>query len=80
LRQPKRTATRFLAALVNAVDGLLHSPLIGPRREIFASGLRVAFHSPYAIYCMPTAQELVVGCVSHGARDVAALAGRGGFD
>jgi hypothetical protein len=28
----------------------LHTPLIGSRREQFAPGLRVTFHSSYAIY------------------------------
>jgi toxin ParE1/3/4 len=58
---------------------LLHSPLIGPKREMFGPDLRVTFHSPYAIYYTPTKSELVIVRVLHGARDVAALAKRGGF-
>jgi toxin ParE1/3/4 len=41
--------------------------------------LRVVFRSPYAIYYMPLPDTLVIVRVIHGARDVAALAERGGF-
>ncbi len=58
---------------------LLHSPLIGPKREQFAPGLRVTFHGKYAIYYIPTETELVIVRVLHGARDVVAFAERGGF-
>jgi toxin ParE1/3/4 len=40
----------------------------------------VSFHGAYALYYLPTATELVIVRVLHGARDVAALAARGGFD
>ena len=74
------TATRFIAALGDVLDVLLHSPLIGPKRKMFAPGLRVTFHGSYAIYYTPTANELVVVRVLHGARDVASLAEHGGFN
>jgi toxin ParE1/3/4 len=41
--------------------------------------LRVTFHRPYAIYYKPLSDAVVIVRVIHGARDVAALAERGGF-
>jgi len=46
---------------------------------MFGADLRVTFHRSYAIYYRPTARELVVIRVLHGARDAEALAERGGF-
>lgn len=54
-------------------------PLIGSSRNQFAPGLRVTFYSNYAIYYRPLADALVIIRVLHGARDVTALAERGGF-
>jgi toxin ParE1/3/4 len=39
----------------------------------------VKFHGAYAIYYTPTASELIIVRVLHGARDAAAIADRGGF-
>jgi toxin ParE1/3/4 len=39
----------------------------------------MTFHGKYAIYCVPRPDELVIVRVVHGARDIAALAERGGF-
>ena len=47
---------------------------------MFAPDMRVTFHGPYAIYYTPTIKEIVILRVLHGARDVAALADRGGFN
>jgi toxin ParE1/3/4 len=47
---------------------------------MFAPGLRVSFHSSYALYYSHTATELVIVRVLHGARDAAALADRGAFN
>ena len=63
----------------NTLGTLLHSPLIGPRREQFAPGLRVTFHVSYAIYYLPTAHDLIVVRVLHGSRDAVAIAEHGGF-
>jgi len=41
--------------------------------------LRVIFHSAYAIYYQPRPDEVVIIRVLHGARDIAAIAERGGF-
>jgi toxin ParE1/3/4 len=54
-------------------------PLAAPPREQLAPGLRVSFHGAYAIYYRPLADAVVIICVMHGARDVTALAERGGF-
>ena len=56
-----------------------HFPLALPAREQFGPGLRVTFHSPYAIYYRPLADAVVIIRVLHGARDVAAIAKQGGF-
>ena len=60
-------------------EPLRHFPLSGPTRDQLAPGLRVTFHSPYAIYYLPRPDALVIVRVIHGARDMAALAERGGF-
>jgi toxin ParE1/3/4 len=54
-------------------------PLAAPRRDQLAAGLRVTFHGAYAIYYRLLADAVVIVRVLHGARDVAALAERGGF-
>ena len=74
------SASQFLGALEVACRVLLHAPLIGAKREVFATGMRVTFHGQYAIYYRPGKDEIIVVRVLHGARDVAALAERGGFD
>jgi len=73
------SATRFLTAIEAEFQALQRTPLIGPRREQFGHGLRVAFHAPYAIYYLPTEQALIIVRVLHGARDAAAIAEQGGF-
>ena len=73
------TATRFIAAIESAFEPLRQFPLSGPAREQLAPGLRVTFVSPYAIYYVPLADAVVIVRVIHGARDIAALAQRGGF-
>ena len=60
-------------------EPLRRFPLSGPTRDQLAPGLRVTFHSPYAIYYLPRPDALVIARVIHGARDMAALAERGGF-
>ena len=54
--------------------------MIGAKREMFVPGLRVIFHDPYGIYYTPTSENLIIVRVLHGARDIAAIAERGGFD
>jgi toxin ParE1/3/4 len=68
-----------VAEIQAAFEPLRRMPFMGPSRERFAPGLRVTFHGRYAIYYAPRADELVIIRVLHGARDVAALAERGGF-
>lgn len=63
-----------------AFQKLRDFPLAGPAREQLATGLRVIFHNPYAIYYMPQADAVVIVRVIHGARDIAALAARGGLE
>jgi toxin ParE1/3/4 len=53
--------------------------LAAPARDQLAPGLRVTFHSPYAIYYKPLDDAVVIIRVLHGARDVAAIAAQGGF-
>jgi toxin ParE1/3/4 len=58
---------------------LRHFPLSGPAREWLAPGLRVTFHQAYAVYYTALPEAVVIVRVLHGARDVAALAARGGL-
>jgi toxin ParE1/3/4 len=62
-----------------AFEPLCHFPLSGPSRDQLGRGLRVTFHSLYAIYYLPQPEALVVIRVIHGARDISAVAARGGF-
>jgi toxin ParE1/3/4 len=75
----EQTASRFVAAIEASFKPLRYFPFSGPAREQLAAGLRVVFHSPYAIYSMPLPEAVVIVRVLHGARDSATLAGRGGF-
>ena len=58
---------------------MLTFPQANPARDQLAAGLRVAFHGKYAIYYLCHESEVLVVRVLHGARDVAAIAARGGF-
>ena len=42
--------------------------------------MRVTFYRAYAIYHLPRTRDVIVLRVLHGARDVEAIAERGGFD
>jgi toxin ParE1/3/4 len=59
---------------------LRNFPLLGPARGQLAPKLRVTFHRPYAIYYKPLRDSIVIVRVLHGARDVLAIAERGGLD
>lgn len=72
-------AIRFVESIEKAFATLQHAPTIGTRRERLASSLRVIFQSPYAIYYLPSEQHVIIVRVLHGARDVVAIADRGGF-
>lgn len=69
----EQVATRFVTAIEAHFEPLRHFPLSGPTREQLAPGLRMTFHSPYAIYYLPLPDALVIVRVIHGARDMAAL-------
>jgi len=56
-----------------------HFPFAGPSRDDLAPGLRVTFQSPYAIYYLAQADELVIVRVVHSARNATAMATRGEF-
>lgn len=68
-----------MSAIEAHFEPLRHFPFSGPAREQLSPGLRVTFHPPYAIYYVPLSDALVIVRVLHGARDIAALAERGGF-
>jgi toxin ParE1/3/4 len=72
-------ATRFIGAIEKAFEPLRLFPLSSPARDQLAPGLRLTFHSPYAIYYLPQPEAVVIVRVLHGARDVAAIAAQGGF-
>jgi toxin ParE1/3/4 len=75
----EQVATRFVTAIEAHFEPLRHFPLSGPEREHLAPGLRVTFQNPYAIYYISQESAVVIVRVIHGARDIAALAERGGF-
>ncbi|MHB1304853.1 MAG: type II toxin-antitoxin system RelE/ParE family toxin [Acidiphilium sp.] len=75
----ERIATRFVGAIEAAFEPLRHFPFSGPAREQIAPGLRVTFHGSYAVYYKTYSDAVVIIRVFHGARDIAALAERGGF-
>ena len=72
-------ATRFIRSVGARFEPLRHFPLSGPARDELAPGLRVTFHASYAVYYKVVAEAVVIVRVLRGARDVAALAERGGF-
>jgi len=72
-------ATRFVAGLQAEFEKLRDFPLAGPAREQLGVGLRAIFHNPYAIYYLPQTDAVVIIRVIHEARDVAAIAERGGL-
>lgn len=72
-------ATRFVVSVEAAFEPIRHFPLAAPLRSQIAADLRVAFHSPYAIYYRTLGDAVVIIRVLHGARDVEAIAGQGGF-
>jgi len=73
------TATRFLGKLHATCERLLAFPLAHPERPQLAPGLRVVFHGTYAIYYRADDNAVTIVRVLHGARDLAAVAGQGGF-
>jgi len=75
----ENTATRFLGKLTTTCERLLAFPLAHPERPQLAPGLRVVFHGTYAIYYRPDEETVTIVRVLHGARDLAAIAGQGGF-
>jgi toxin ParE1/3/4 len=75
----ENVATRFVREIEAAFEPVRCFTLAAPAREQLAPGLRVTLHGAYAIYYRPVADAVVIIRVLHGARDVAALADRGGF-
>jgi toxin ParE1/3/4 len=62
-----------------AFEPVRYFPRAAPARYQLAPGLRMTFHGKYPIYYRPLAEAVVIVRVPHGARDVAAIAERGGF-
>ena len=75
----EQVATRFLKEIEAAFESVRYLPLAAAVRPQLAAELRVTFHGAYAIYFRPLPDAVVIIRVLHGARDVAALAERGGF-
>jgi len=69
----------LLDGIEGTIDGLLTFPQANPAREQLRKGLRVTFHSHYAIYYLIQKSEVIIVRVLHGSRDAAAIAERGGF-
>ncbi len=73
------TATNLLARIEDHWARLRDFPLSGVARDRLRAGLRVVFHSSYAIYYIVADDEVVIIRVLHSLRDAAALAEQGGF-
>ncbi len=73
-------ADRFISGLTAKCHSLLHFPFIGPARPHIGDRMRVVFYRKYAVYYRPDDSEVVIVRVLHGARDVPAIAERGGFE
>ncbi|WP_244593410.1 type II toxin-antitoxin system RelE/ParE family toxin [Methylosinus trichosporium] len=73
------TATRLLEKIYAVFHRLQDFPLSGADRRQLAAGLRVTFHGGYAVYYLPTEDQILIVRVLHGARDAAAIADAGGF-
>jgi toxin ParE1/3/4 len=67
-------------AIEQKFEPLRDMPLLGAARNQLAPGLRVIFHSRYAIYYVARDEEVVIVRVIHGARDATALGEHGGFE
>ncbi|WP_264597551.1 type II toxin-antitoxin system RelE/ParE family toxin [Rhodoblastus acidophilus] len=72
-------ANRLIAKIADAFVRISEFPLGHPKRLQLGLDLRVAFSSRYAIYYQPKENEVIVLRVLHEARDIGALAERGGF-
>ena len=78
-RSSEVVATQFIREIEAAFDPIRRFPFAAPTRDRLAPRLRLTFHGAYAVYYRPLADAVVIVRVLHGARDVAALAERGGF-
>jgi len=72
-------ATRVIAAIEAHMNQRLTFPHSGSSRENLAPGLRVTVHRPYVIYYVVSPREVTIVRVLHGARDLDAIADKGGF-
>lgn len=52
-----------------AFQPLLGQPQLGPSRDYLSPGLRAHFYRDYAVYYLPTEQEIIIVRVVHGRRD-----------
>ena len=75
-----RIADRFISGLTTKFRSLRHFPFIGPARPEIGEGMRVVFYKQYAVYYRPGDSIVFIVRVIHGARDVAVIGERGGFD
>ena len=72
-------ANGLVEAIEAAFEPVRNFPHAAAAREQLAPGLRVTFHGAYAICYRTLPDAVFIVRVLHGARDVAALAVRGGF-
>lgn len=70
LDNPPRAAS-FVAEIEAAIARIASNPLLHPARDDLAAGLRVTRHKRYAIYFLPSEEEIMIVRVLHGARDQA---------
>lgn len=72
-------ATQLIDKIKATCLRLLDFPLSRPSCDQLAPGLRVAFQGHYAIYYLCKEPKFTIVRVLHGARDIAAIAEKGGF-
>ena len=69
----------FLARLEARLQQAARFPLSGSPRFHLGDQLRALFFESYILYYLPSAEEIIVVRVLHGARDMRSIAEEGGF-
>jgi ParE toxin of type II toxin-antitoxin system, parDE len=77
-RTPNRLPLRF-SPVSQTASTRYNGFLSGTPRPHLAYDLRVIFYEKYAIYYLPSHDEIVIVRVLHGSRDIATIADEGGF-
>ncbi|NYT60815.1 type II toxin-antitoxin system RelE/ParE family toxin [Alcaligenaceae bacterium] len=76
----EKTAEHFISKLQETCRKVLSFPEGQPARPLVSPNLRVTFHGAYAIYYTYTDDTVYVIRILHGARDIARIMSKGGFN